>query len=112
MRGIDQIEAILKAEQKRRVESNHITQEYIHSFLDKLETSLNAKVSTQFNQVDSRISQVSEALTRVEGRFEEQQSSVSALLESKMRDSDKKIAEADLLLRNVKGSFTLQNEKM
>jgi len=27
-------------------------------------------------------------------------------------DSEKKIREADILLRNVKGSFTIQNEKI
>ena len=35
--GLSQIEAILKAESKRRVEANQITNDYINSYLDKLD---------------------------------------------------------------------------
>ena len=41
LNGLQQIEAILQAEQKRRVESNSITHEHITLFLSKLEQSLN-----------------------------------------------------------------------
>ena len=40
LQGLGQIEAIVKAESKRRIESNQVTQEYIHSYLEKLESSL------------------------------------------------------------------------
>lgn len=70
VQGLGQIEAILCAEQKRRVESNNITQEYIHQFLDKLELSLQQRVTGQFSQIDTRIKQVNETLSRVESRFD------------------------------------------
>ena len=37
---------------------------------------------------------------------------VNQLLDEKVADSDKKIKEADILLRNVRGSFTHQNSKV
>ena len=43
--GIKQIEAILKAEQKRREESNNMTQDYIQQYLDKLESTLQQKIA-------------------------------------------------------------------
>ena len=39
--SLGQIEAILKAESKRRLEANKLTEEYILEYLDKLELSLN-----------------------------------------------------------------------
>jgi hypothetical protein len=48
LNGLSQIEAILQAEQKRRVESNAITHEHITGQLDKLEKSLQQRVSKQF----------------------------------------------------------------
>ena len=46
--SLGQIEAILKAESKRRLEANKLTEEYILEYLEKLETSLNNQVSKQF----------------------------------------------------------------
>jgi hypothetical protein len=34
------------------------------------------------------------------------------LLDDKLADAEKKISEADILLRNVKGAFALQNDKI
>ena len=39
--NLNQIEAMLKAESKRRIEANHITDEYIKNYLDGLEKNLN-----------------------------------------------------------------------
>ena len=39
--SLNQIEAILKAESKRRLEANKLTEEYILEYLEKLENSLN-----------------------------------------------------------------------
>ena len=46
--NLSQIEAILKAESKRRLEANKLTEEYINDYLDKLESSLNQRVLGQF----------------------------------------------------------------
>ena len=71
LEGIKQIEAILKAEQKRREESNKITEEYIGSYLDKLSHTLTVKVSNQFQQMEQRLLQVDENLSRVEHEFDQ-----------------------------------------
>ena len=46
--NLNQIEAILKAESKRRIEANKLTEDYILEYLDKLENSLNTRVVGQF----------------------------------------------------------------
>lgn len=46
--SLGQIEAILKAESKRRLEANKLTDEYIMEYLEKLETNLNSRVVIQF----------------------------------------------------------------
>ena len=46
--SLNQIEAILKAESKRRIEANSLTDTYISDYLDKLEQSLNTRVLGQF----------------------------------------------------------------
>lgn len=42
--NLSQIEAILKAESKRRLEANRLTEDYIMDYLEKLETSLTSRV--------------------------------------------------------------------
>jgi hypothetical protein len=42
--GLSQIEAILKAESKRRFEANQISNDYINSYMDKLDSSLQQRV--------------------------------------------------------------------
>ena len=51
--------------------------------------------------------QVNETLTKVESKFDEQRQQVHSLLEHKMTEADSKIAEADTLLKNVRGSFAI-----
>ena len=46
-------------------------------------------------------------LVRVEERFDEQEAQVNKLVEAKMQESDEKIRESDILLRNVKVSFKI-----
>ncbi len=55
---------------------------------------------------------MNDALGRVEARFEDQQGKVNLLVEQKMQESELKIKEAEILLRNVKGSFKSQNDKV
>lgn len=42
--SLNQIEAILKAESKRRMEANKLTEDYILEYLEKLEQNLNSRV--------------------------------------------------------------------
>lgn len=67
--GLSQIEAILKAESKRRVEANQITHDYINSYLDKLDTQLQNRVQNQFSAIEQRISTVNQTFTSVENEF-------------------------------------------
>jgi len=53
--NLNQIEAILKAESKRRLEANKLTDEYIMDYLEKLEQNLNNRVIGQFTAMERRI---------------------------------------------------------
>ena len=53
--NLNQIEAILKAESKRRIEANRLSEEYIMDYLDKMESELNSRVIKQFHQMEKRI---------------------------------------------------------
>lgn len=64
------IENILKAESKRRIEANQITEEYILNYLDSLEQNLNKRVNGQFQDLDERIKKVDTTLTRIELQFD------------------------------------------
>ena len=64
--SLSQIEAILKAESKRRLEANKLTEEYINDYLDKLESSLNQRVMGQFQAMERRIQAVDGTLSKVE----------------------------------------------
>jgi len=53
--SLGQIEAILKAESKRRLEANKLTDDYIMDYLEKLEQNLNNRVIGQFTAIEKRI---------------------------------------------------------
>lgn len=53
--SLGQIEAILKAESKRRLEANKLTDDYIMDYLEKLEQNLNNRVIGQFTAMEKRI---------------------------------------------------------
>jgi len=56
-------------------------------------------------KIEKRIQEVNSVLLRVEERFDQQETQVNTLMEVKMHESEEKISESDILLRNVKGSF-------
>ena len=64
------LENILKAEQKRRVESNEIMNEYILNYLDQLQYSLNDRVSQQFHQLKHSIDGIETTMTKIEREIE------------------------------------------
>ena len=64
--NLNQIEAILKAESKRRLEANRLTEDYIMDYLEKLEQSLNSRVIGQFQAMERRIQAVDNTLTKTE----------------------------------------------
>lgn len=53
--NLNQIEAILKAESKRRIEANKLSEDYIMDYLEKMETELNSRVVKQFHNLEKRI---------------------------------------------------------
>lgn len=109
--GLSQIEAILKAESKRRVEANQITHDYINSYLDKLDTQLQNRVQNQFQAIEQRISTVNQTFSSVEAEFKKQESQVNELLATKSDMANQKLSDADLLLKNVKQTQLLQAQK-
>ena len=74
---MNQIEAILKAESKRRIEANLITEEYIKNYLDGLEKNLNQRVNSQFSNLEKRVTSVDRVLTNIENQFETQESEIN-----------------------------------
>ena len=64
--SLNQIEAILKAESKRRFEANKLTEEYILDYLEKLESRVNENVLKRFCDMESKIAAVDKTLTKIE----------------------------------------------
>ena len=74
--NLDQIEAILKAESKRRMEANQITEEYIKNYLDGLEKNLTQRVNAQFSNLDKKITHVDKSLHNIERQFNNQDTEI------------------------------------
>ena len=64
--NLNQIEAILRAESKRRFEANKLTEEYILDYLEKLERRMNESVIKRFLDMESKIDAVDKTLTKIE----------------------------------------------
>ena len=56
----------MKAESKRRVESNEIINDYIANYLDQLQQSLNSQVNAQFDTLKTKIESIDGVLTKIE----------------------------------------------
>ena len=75
-----EIENILKAEQKRRVESNEIMNEYIISYMEQLERSLNERFDRQLSQVKERVEEIDGHMRKVEEELEEQEGNIKHII--------------------------------
>ena len=106
------IENILKAEQKRRVESNEIMNEYIVNYLDQLQQNLGDRVSAQFQQLERSIDGIDLMMTKVESELDFQEANIREVIDGKRRQADREIVAAEHLLKNVKGAFRVQKEKL
>ena len=110
--SLAQIEAILKAESKRRQEANQITEEYILNYLESLEQNLNQRVQGQFQTLENRIATADAVLRKVEQQFDTQDREVTQIIEDKTVEAEKQLADSDLLMRNVKGAFQVQHDNI
>jgi len=99
--SLQKIENILKAESKRRMEANQLTEDYILNYLDTLEQNLYKRVSGQFQEMDDRIRTLESALTKIEVQFEQQDNRVTNLIEQKTEKSKTTLKDAEMLLFNV-----------
>ena len=99
--SLQKIENILKAESKRRMEANQLTEDYILNYLDTLEQNLYKRVSGQFQEMDDRIRTLDSALTKIEVQFEQQDNRVTNLIEQKTEKSKTTLKDAEMLLFNV-----------
>jgi tetrahydromethanopterin S-methyltransferase subunit A len=77
---LKEIENILKAEQKRRVESNEIMNEYIISYMEQLERSLNERFDRQLSQVKERVEEIDGHMRKVEEELEEQEGNIKHII--------------------------------
>eukprot|EP00347_Sterkiella_histriomuscorum_P006836 403351248 len=110
--SLRQIENIMKAEQKRRVESNEIMNEYITSYLDQLQQSLNDRVVQQFLMLKSRVETIDGHMTKIERELEKQEVDIKTAINQRKNQIDREITNAENLLRNVKGSYRVQKERL
>ena len=106
------IENILKAEQKRRVDSNAIMQDYLVNYLDQLQQALGDRVSTQYNSLKHSIDHIDQVITKMENEILIQEASIKAVIADRKRQADREVQAAEHLLKNVKGSFRVQKEKL
>ena len=68
--SLSSIENILKAEEKRRKESNQVIREYIDSYLNELQASLTRKVSSEFTHLQRTIDSIDTQLTLAEKQLQ------------------------------------------
>lgn len=99
------IENILKAEQKRRVDSNAIMQDYLVNYLDQLQQALGDRVSTQYNSLKHSIDHIDQVITKMENEILIQEANIKAVIADRKRQADREVQAAEHLLKNVKGSF-------
>ena len=86
--------------------------EYIGNFLDQLQHSLNDRVSGQFQQLKHSIEGIDGMLGKAERVLEIQDIILHKLVEDRRNQGDREITAAEHLLKNVKGSFRVQKEKL
>ena len=86
--SLQKIENILKAESKRRLEANQITEDYIITYLESLEQNLDKRVNGQFQELDERIRSLDSSLTKIETQFETQDNKVTNLIIKKAEESE------------------------
>ena len=103
--SLQKIENILKAESKRRLEANQITEDYIITYLESLEQNLDKRVNGQFQELDERIRSLDSSLTKIETQFETQDNRVTNLIIKKAEESETQLKDAEMLLYNVQGSY-------
>ena len=80
---MNQIEAILRAESKRRFEANKLTEEYILDYLEKLERRMNENVIKRFLDMESKIDAVDKTLTKIENQFDLQDREVTRMIDER-----------------------------
>ncbi len=102
----------MKAESKRRVESNEVMLEYITDYLDQLQQSLNNRVNVQFHSLKAQIDSLEEMMTKIEQELEHQETDIKTIIQQRKEHSIKEIADADVLLKNLKGAYRVQKSTL
>ena len=64
--SLKKIEQIMIAENKRRIASNQIMNEFIDDYIRKLNESITSKVDEDFNKLRTRVQQIDDNLTNLE----------------------------------------------
>lgn len=85
------IENILKAEQKRRVDSNAIMQDYLVNYLDQLQQALGDRVSTQYNSLKHSIDHIDQVITKMENEILIQEANIKAVIADRKRQADREV---------------------
>jgi phage terminase small subunit len=94
------------------MDSNNIMHEYILNYLDQLQQSLTDRVGTQYQALKHSIDNIDHMMTKMEKEIEFQEQNIKAIIADRKKQADREIQAAEHLLKNVKGSFRVQKEKL
>ena len=86
--------------------------DYILNYLDQLQQSLTDRVGTQYQALKHSIDNIDHMMTKMETEIEFQEQNIKAIIADRKKQGDREIQAAEHLLKNVKGSFRVQKEKL
>lgn len=86
--------------------------DYILNYLDQLQQSLTDRVGTQYQALKHSIDNIDHMMTKMETEIEFQEQNIKAIIADRKKQADREIQAAEHLLKNVKGSFRVQKEKL
>jgi hypothetical protein len=82
------------------------------NYLDQLQQALGDRVSTQYNSLKHSIDHIDQVITKMENEILIQEANIKAVIADRKRQADREVQAAEHLLKNVKGSFRVQKEKL
>ena len=86
--------------------------DYILNYLDQLQQSLTDRVGTQYQALKHSIDNIDHMMTKMETEIEFQEQNIKAIIADRKKQAEREIQAAEHLLKNVKGSFRVQKEKL
>ena len=109
LRDIDQI---MIAETKRRIESNQIMADFIDEYLKTLNQNITNKIDGDFQTLKSRVQQIDDSLTNLEKEIDSQIQEVNEIIDKRQAQTEKELQQGSNLLTNVKQAHNLTHQDL